>query len=144
MAKREAGIVHPADVVWVMIGHQQPQERGYTPARGRVLTFASSEWTRDHREKRPINQGVPVNQKESGAVWTFHRVNIKRPRPALRTGALQVFSRSTGVAGILSAVVEPAGRETPSRSVWSASNVRFRRRTQAASCTDGTARPGFG
>src|SRR5881392_2558455 len=67
----------PADVIRLVIGHEEPEESGYSPARRCVLALAGREGTSDHREKRAIDQSIAIDQKKSRAVRTFHRVNIK-------------------------------------------------------------------
>ena len=68
------------DILYSLSYGQQPLKKVcYAPACRSVLPFARGEWTRDQREKSAINERIPVDEKQPGALWTIHEVNIKRP-----------------------------------------------------------------
>ena len=72
--------MNPAKVVRPVVGHEEPQKIGDTPAGGSILALARGQWSRNQREKSAINESVAIDKKQSRAVWTIHRVNIKQPR----------------------------------------------------------------
>ena len=80
MSERQAGVVDPTEVVRPMVGHQEPQKIRDAPAGGSILTFARGQRSRNQGEKSAINESVAIDKKQSRAVWTIHRVNIKQPR----------------------------------------------------------------
>src|ERR1700682_4341386 len=73
--------MYPAEVLRLMLRDQTLKKVCYPPACRGVLPLARGEWARDQREKSAINERIPVNEKQAGACWSIHEVNIKRPRP---------------------------------------------------------------
>src|SRR6266480_1910118 len=130
--------MHPADVVRVVISAEQPQKIRDAPAGGSILALARSQWSRNQREKRTINERVAIDQKQSRAFWTFHNLNIK----CARYEDLWPFDCGLVVrcVSFASAVDEYSTPETRSRSAWLASTCHSRRRTPAVSCIDDIAR----
>jgi hypothetical protein len=63
-----------------MLGDHALQKIGDPPTGRCILAFAGGQRSGDQREKGAINEGVAIDEEESRAVWTFHEVNIKRPR----------------------------------------------------------------
>ncbi len=63
VAERLTDIVHPGDVLGPVFFQEAEQEIGHAPDGGRVLTTARGEGPRDHREKRAVDEGVPVDQE---------------------------------------------------------------------------------
>src|ERR1700680_707702 len=72
--------MHPAQVVRLVLGDEALQKIRDSPASRSVLAFARGERPGDERKKSAINEGIAIDEKQSRAVWSFHGVNIKRPR----------------------------------------------------------------
>src|SRR5207244_1029315 len=56
-------VVHPAEVLGTVLGPQPEQEVRDAPRRRRVLAPPGRERSRDHREERPVDQRVAVNEE---------------------------------------------------------------------------------
>ena len=69
VAERQAGVVHPAEVVGLVRVEEPLQEVDDAPRGRRVLAAARGERARDQREERAIDQRVAVDEKESGRGW---------------------------------------------------------------------------
>jgi hypothetical protein len=63
-----------------VLGNETLKKVRDPPASRSILAFARGERSGDEREKSAINEGVAIDKEEPRAVWTFHEVNIKRPR----------------------------------------------------------------
>jgi hypothetical protein len=80
VAERKTRIMHPTEVIGLVLGNHALKKVCYAPARRSVLSFARRERTRDQCKKGTIDERVPVDQKQPRASRTIHEVNIKRLR----------------------------------------------------------------
>ena len=77
VAKRQPGVVDPAEVLRAVV-REEPLEKVDDAPRGRcVLALAGRERTRDEREERPVDQRVAVDQEESRG-WRRRYVGHER------------------------------------------------------------------
>src|SRR5690348_7022760 len=65
VAERLADVVHPAQVVRVVLLEEPEEEVGDAPGRGGVLSVTGLERAVDHREERAIDQRVAVDEEKS-------------------------------------------------------------------------------
>src|SRR6266852_5278251 len=72
--------MHPAEIVRLVLGDETLEKVRDPPARRSILAFTGSKRPGDERKKSAINEGIAIDKKQSRAVWTFHGVNIRRPR----------------------------------------------------------------
>jgi len=60
----EAGVVHPSQVLGLVVGEQTVEKVYDSPRGGRVLAVTRRQRPRDEREERPIDEGITVNEKQ--------------------------------------------------------------------------------
>ena len=99
MSKGETRVVHPSEIIGLVLGDHPLQKIGDPPAGRCILALAGGQRSGNQRKESAINERVAIDQEESRAVWTFHEVNIKRARSDRDTRA---FERRRMVLGQLS------------------------------------------
>src|SRR5262249_51043712 len=77
VAKREPGIVDPAEIIGAVILHEALQKVHDAPSGGRVLATARGERARGERKERAMDQRVAVDEKEPRRWWrACHPLNV--------------------------------------------------------------------
>src|SRR6476659_5466589 len=91
--------MHPTDIIGVMVGDEQTEERGYSPAGRGIFALARGEGTSNHREKGAIDQRIAIDQKEPRAVRTFHRGQYKARGVRFLSRSPRINRKKLGFAG---------------------------------------------